>query len=53
MRDIYNCFCPVCKKVTIMDFHDSGHERDSSGDFYECSECGELFFPTFGDEISE
>jgi hypothetical protein len=30
MKESYKCFCPVCKEVTEMDFHDSGHERDSS-----------------------
>lgn len=32
--------CPVCEKETLQLFRDSGHERDSSQDFRECSECG-------------
>lgn len=51
MKESYKCFCPVCKEVTEMDFHDSGYERDSSNDCYECSKCEECFFPCFGDDV--
>ena len=51
MIEFYKCFCPVCKKVTEMDFHDSGHERNSSNDYYTCSKCGENFYPSFGNDV--
>ena len=38
-----NAKCPVCNKVTRMIFHTDNHERDSSGDRYNCLECKEQF----------
>ena len=32
-------FCDHCEKYTQHIFHDSGHERDSSGDLRECQVC--------------
>lgn len=31
--------CPHCHKETRHLFRDSGHERDSSGDYQKCLEC--------------
>lgn len=33
-------FCDHCQKETEQKVHDSGHERDSSGDSFTCLECG-------------
>jgi hypothetical protein len=32
-------FCKHCQKETSHKITDSGHERDSSGDYFECLEC--------------
>lgn len=32
-------FCLVCEQETEHIFRDSGHERDSSGDFRQCKKC--------------
>lgn len=41
MSKIYQdeLYCDNCEKYTMHDCHDSGHERDSSGDSAECLEC--------------
>lgn len=36
-------WCDICNKDTEQTVHDSGHERDSSGDWQECMECGAYF----------
>ena len=33
-------YCPFCNKESIMKHHSENHERDSSGDYRVCSECG-------------
>lgn len=33
-------YCSHCERDTRHLIHDSGHERDSSGDWTECQECG-------------
>ncbi len=33
-------YCPNCDEWTSQECHDSGHERDSSGDTQKCLECG-------------
>lgn len=36
--------CEWCGRETRHALHDSGHERDSSGDYRECKECGKRTF---------
>jgi DNA-directed RNA polymerase subunit RPC12/RpoP len=38
--EIDEYFCPNCSKDTQQKFTDGGHERDSSGDRFECLTCG-------------
>ena len=38
----YTGWCKNCMKNTPHHFIDGGHERDSSNDYFECYECGEL-----------
>ena len=33
-------FCDHCDKDTLHKILESGHERDSSNDYFECLECG-------------
>lgn len=33
-------YCPFCLRFTEQEFYDSGHERDSSGDYVKCLTCG-------------
>lgn len=33
--------CEHCKKETLHDYHCAGHERDSSGDYKQCTVCKE------------
>lgn len=33
-------YCDVCDKDTQQEVFESGHERDSSGDWQRCLECG-------------
>jgi transcriptional regulator NrdR family protein len=33
-------YCPFCKKETVQDIDDQGHERDSSYDSRKCTVCG-------------
>jgi hypothetical protein len=33
------CFCEHCQKDTMHLVFETGHERDSSGDWRECLEC--------------
>lgn len=33
-------YCAICQKDTKQEIHESGHERDSSGDWQRCLECG-------------
>lgn len=33
-------WCPHCRKDTTHDVTDSGHERDSSGNYRSCRACG-------------
>ncbi len=44
MREDYEAehFCKTCNKDTVHEVHCDGHERDSSGDYRECKECGTL-----------
>lgn len=37
---ISETWCDICKKETQVYFKSGGHERDSSGDYEECLECG-------------
>ena len=43
------CYCDNCKKYTQHDCKDSGHERDSSGDYQECLECNWYSFGMSGE----
>lgn len=36
-------YCGICGKDTMQEIHDSGHERDSSGDSQRCLECGAYY----------
>lgn len=36
-------YCCICKKDTKQEFNDAGHERDSSGDYRICLECGAYY----------
>lgn len=38
--DIQELYCGNCYKDTKQKVFDSGHERDSSNDRFECTECG-------------
>jgi hypothetical protein len=38
--DIQELYCGNCDKDTKQKVHESGHERDSSNDRFECTECG-------------
>lgn len=38
--DIQELYCGNCDKDTNQKVYESGHERDSSGDRFECTECG-------------
>lgn len=38
----YKLYCERCDKDTNQKFIDSGHERDSSHDRFECLECGHI-----------
>ena len=38
--DIQELYCGNCDKDTKQKVFDSGHERDSSNDRFECTECG-------------
>lgn len=38
--DIEELYCGNCDKDTKQKVHESGHERDSSRDKFECTECG-------------
>ena len=52
-----NNYCGHCEKDTPQEVHESGHERDSSGDWQVCLECGWRYsgltgdwHPPFGEE---
>lgn len=52
-------FCDHCQKETMHRSIDSEHERDSSGDYYECLECrwwgtglSDEYYPP-SDDVSE
>jgi len=36
-------YCSICKKYTLQTIYASEHERDSSGDWQECLECGAYY----------
>lgn len=38
--DIQELYCGNCDKDTKQKVFESGHERDSSNDRFECTECG-------------
>lgn len=38
--NIQELYCRNCDKDTKQKVHESGHERDSSHDRFECTECG-------------
>lgn len=38
--DIQELYCGNCDKDTKQKVYESGHERDSSHDRFECTECG-------------
>ena len=38
--DIHELYCGNCDKDTKQKVYESGHERDSSNDRFECIECG-------------
>jgi rubredoxin len=35
----YTLYCPNCRKQTLQHLWESGHDRDASGDWRECSVC--------------
>lgn len=37
---IQELYCDHCDKDTKQQVSESGHESDSSGDYFECIECG-------------
>ena len=49
LNDIQELYCGNCDKDTKQKVYESGHERDSSHDRYECSECGYIKYGLTGE----
>ena len=47
--DIQELYCGNCDKNTKQKVYESGHERDSSHDRFECTECGFVKYGITGD----
>lgn len=43
-QHLTDAFCKTCGEETAHVLTCAGHERDSSGDYRECLECGERVF---------
>jgi hypothetical protein len=48
-NDIQELYCGNCDKDTKQKVYESGHERDSSHDRYECTECGFIKYGLTGE----
>lgn len=42
-------YCDICDDITEQEYHDSGHERDSSNDWRVCLKCGATYSGFTGD----
>lgn len=42
-------YCDNCEDWTPQTFHDSEHERDSSGDWQKCHRCGYTYYGLTGE----
>jgi transposase-like protein len=48
-NDIQELYCGNCDKDTKQKVYESGHERDSSHDRFECTECGFIKYGLTGE----